>query len=91
MEYITEEVGYLALAFHDFTTDTDNDDLTNADEISRYGTDPAAADTDQDGLHDGEEVRFWGTMWNADADGDGLINLLDLDSDNDGTLDGAEQ
>jgi hypothetical protein len=65
--------------------------LTYADEVLRYGTNPAAADTDQDGLSNGEEVRFWGTMWNANADGDSLINLLDVDSDNDGMLDGAEQ
>ena len=42
-------------------------------------------------MHDGDEVLFWGTSWNADADRDGIINLLDFDSDNDGTLDGAEQ
>jgi hypothetical protein len=91
MEYTTEVVGYMAFAFHDAMTDTDGDGLTNAEEVLRYGTDPAAADTDQDGLNDGEEVQFWRVMWNADPDGDGLINLLDLDSDNDGVLDGAAQ
>jgi hypothetical protein len=90
MPQTTEVIGYMAFAFHDITTDSDGDGITNADEILRYGTDPAVMDTDQDGLNDGEEVQFWGMMWNADPDGDGLINLLDLDSDNDGRLDEAE-
>jgi hypothetical protein len=91
ISHTAEVVGYIALAFHDAITDSDSDGLTNADEVLRYGTDPAAVDTDQDGLNDGDEVLFWGTGWNADADGDGVINLLDFDSDNDGILDGAEQ
>jgi PKD repeat protein len=88
LQHTTEVVGYLALAVHDATTDSDGDGLTNADEVLRYGTDPADVDTDQDGLDDGDEVQFWGTRWNADPDGDGLSNLLDLDSDDDGILDG---
>jgi PKD repeat protein len=90
IQHTTEVVGYIALAFHNITADSDGDGLTNADEILQYGTDPADVDTDQDGLNDGQEVRFWGTRWNADPDRDGLINLLDLDSDNDGVLDGEE-
>ena len=31
-----------------------------------------------------------GNDWNADIDGDGLINLLDQDSDNDSFTDGFE-
>jgi hypothetical protein len=90
MWHTTEVVGYMAFALHDATTDSDGDGLTNADEVLHYVTDPAAADTDQDGVHDGDEVLFWGTSWHGDGDGDGVINLLDFDSDNDGTLDGAE-
>jgi hypothetical protein len=90
ISHTAEVVGYVALAVHDTTTDSDGDGVTNADEVLRYGTDPADVDTDQDGLNDGEEVLFWGTEWHADADGDGVINLLDFDSDNDGILDGAE-
>jgi PKD repeat protein len=91
MGHMTEVVGYLALAFHNVTADSDSDGLTNAEEILHYGTDPAGEDTDQDGLNDGDEVLFWGTGWKADPDRDGFINLLDPDSDNDGILDGAVQ
>jgi hypothetical protein len=72
-------------------TDTDGDSLTDAEERTIYGTDPTRADADGDGINDGDEVAFWGAAWNADADGDGLINLLDPDSDNDGVLDGVER
>jgi PKD repeat protein len=91
MWHTTEVVGYMAFALHDATTDSDSDGLTNTDEVLRYGTDPAAVDTDQDGLNDGDEVLFWGTEWNTDTDGDGMINLLDFDSDNDGSFDGSER
>ncbi len=38
------------------TIDQDNDGLSDQQEISVYGTDPALADTDSDGFLDGEEV-----------------------------------
>ena len=37
--------------------DDDNDDLTNADELFKYGTNPFAADTDGDGWIDGIEAN----------------------------------
>src|SRR3989338_1808666 len=40
----------------DTTTDTDEDGLTDYDEINMYGTDPYVRDTDGDGAFDGEEV-----------------------------------
>ena len=49
-----------------------------------YGTDPTRVDTDGDGINDGEELDYWGTDWNANDEGDGIINILDADSDNDG-------
>jgi hypothetical protein len=70
--------------------DTDGDGLDDEDEVNIYGTDPTLADTDGDGISDGAEVAFWGVAWDADADGDGIINVLDPDSDNDGYLDGLE-
>jgi Malectin domain/Bacterial TSP3 repeat len=72
-------------------TDTDGDGLTDEEERTIYGTDPTRADTDGDGINDGTEIAFWGAAWNADADGDGLINLLDADSDNDALTDGIER
>ncbi|MBI5001839.1 hypothetical protein HZC31_00475 [Candidatus Woesearchaeota archaeon] len=40
----------------DTTTDTDEDGLTDYDEVNTYGTDPYDRDTDGDGALDGEEV-----------------------------------
>ncbi len=70
--------------------DTDNDGITDKDELNNYGTNPKVADTDGDGVKDGEELSYWGNRWNADDDGDGTINLIDYDSDNDGLSDGYE-
>ncbi len=71
-------------------TDSDGDSLADNAETSTYGTDPNLADTDGDGINDGDEIAYWGSDWNKDSDGDGIINILDLDSDNDGYLDGLE-
>ena len=64
--------------------DDDHDGLTNAEELAA-GTDPHDADSDDDGVIDGREPN-----WEADQDGDGLINALDPDSDDDGLYDGME-
>ena len=70
--------------------DSDNDGITDTDETTVYGTDPQNADTDGDGLKDKEEADYWGENWSSDYDGDGLINILDQDSDNDNFGDGVE-
>ncbi len=70
--------------------DSDNDGLSNSEEISYYGTNPYLADTDGDGLSDGVEVNYWGADWISDFDNDRLVNLLDRDSDGDGYGDGFE-
>lgn len=52
--------------------DTDNDGISNLDEI-KYGTSPASADTDNDKLSDYDEIFKYKTdPCNADTDGDGL-------------------
>lgn len=92
--HAAEDAGYLVLVAPgqpNALLDTDGDGLLDADETSIYNTDPQAADSDGDGLMDGEEVNYWGVDWAADYDGDGLINLLDADSDGDGHDDGVEQ
>jgi len=38
-------------------TDSDNDGLTDIEELKVYGTDPKKADTDGDGYSDGDEVK----------------------------------
>ncbi len=65
--------------------DRDGDGLTDTEE-QLAGSDPDDADTDDDGVLDGAEHN-----WNLDTDGDGLINVLDPDSDNEGLPDGLER
>ncbi len=80
--------------------DTDNDGLSDGDEVKNRGTDPLKPDTDGDALADGEEVIRWMTdPRNPDSDSDGLsdgaeVQLtsdpLNPDSDQDGISDGDE-
>ncbi len=57
--------------------DSDNDGLSDAEEILATGTDPENADTDGDGLGDGLEVLY-------------RLNPLNPDMDRDGVSDGDE-
>jgi len=82
--------------------DSDGDLLRDHEEPT-YGTDPDDVDTDDDLCPDGVEVQLWlervqdAREWErdrvmplGDADGDGIPNIRDPDSDNDGLLDGWE-
>ncbi|ARD45756.1 choice-of-anchor L domain-containing protein [Colwellia sp. PAMC 21821] len=61
--------------------DQDNDGLSDEDEIA-LGLDPTSNDSDKDGIPDGAEV---GDVNNpTDSDGDGVIDAIDPDDDNDG-------
>ena len=71
-------------------SDYDNDGLSYGEEVNIYLSNPHKSDTDDDMLDDGIEVTYWGADWNANPDGDLLVNLLDPDSDNDGLNDGFE-
>ena len=62
--------------------DTDGDGLTDSAEAGSASS-PVLADTDVDGLIDSAEPA-------GDFDGDGLANVRDSDSDNDGLPDGLE-
>ena len=64
--------------------DTDDDGVFDGAEEAA-GLDPGDPDSDDDGALDGDEPS-----WNVDSDGDGLINALDEDSDNDALFDGTE-
>ena len=75
--------------------DTDGDGWADGWEVAWFKTDPNDTDTDGDGFSDDTENPLAGFDPDAphtglDTDGDGLINALDLDSDNDG-IDDAEE
>jgi hypothetical protein len=65
-------------------TDTDGDGLSDGLE-GTLGSNPNDADTDDDGTPDGLEPNP-----SQDVDGDGKIDVLDVDSDGDGLFDGTE-
>lgn len=64
--------------------DTDDDGLSDGQEVNTYGTDPRKADTDGGGMSDGDEVEQGKNPLNSsddsftptadDSDGDGLSN-----------------
>lgn len=70
--------------------DSDGDGISDNLEIGTYGTHPYQPDSDYDDLDDNAELTYWGSNWNQDVDSDGIINLIDSDSDNDGFNDGME-
>ena len=58
--------------------DTDDDGLTDGDEVNLHGTKPGEADSDFDGLSDFDEINTYGTF------------PLEPDTDDDGYTDGEE-
>lgn len=72
--------------------DTDRDGVTDEVETT-LGTNPENPDSDGDGISDGVELRpnGGGEAARIDTDGDGQIDALDTDSDNDGLLDTVEK
>ncbi len=81
--------------------DTDDDGLTDGNELGLHNTNPLLADTDGDGLSDGREVNTVHTNpLVADTDGDGLTDGQEADvhhcdptkpdTDGDGYDDGLE-
>ncbi len=65
--------------------DTDNDGLSDQDEINLYGTDPLKADTDGDGYLDGKEVEGGYSPHKGPN-----IRMSQVDTDSDGVLDSQE-
>jgi cell wall-associated NlpC family hydrolase len=76
--------------------DTDGDNLTDADELVKFGTDGRKADTDGDGLNDAFELAQGLDPRSPDSDADGhldgaLTPLQQADSDRDGLDDSLER
>ena len=67
--------------------DSDNDGLTDGDEVAGHGTDPMNSDSDADGMPDGWEVDHGleptANDANADADGDGASNVEEYTANTD--------
>ena len=56
--------------------DSDNDGLSDSDEVLIYGTDPTLADSDFDGMSDAAEITADNNPLNPDEDGDGSRDYL---------------
>jgi Leucine-rich repeat (LRR) protein len=88
-----------ALGTNPNEADTDNDGLSDGEEVNTHSTSPTNSDSDSDGLSDYDEVLIGANPNATDSDLDGLTdseeaeigtNLIDSDSDADGLLDGEE-
>ncbi|MDG6226070.1 MAG: hypothetical protein QCI82_11240 [Candidatus Thermoplasmatota archaeon] len=71
--------------------DTDDDNISDGDEVNVYGTNPLTNDSDSDYVPDDVEVFYWGTdPLKKDSDGDGLYDNdpreRNLDTDGDGII-----
>jgi hypothetical protein len=77
-------------------TDADGDGIYDVIEAGGLDTNndgrlDSFVDLNQNGLHDGYESLMGGTdLGDPDSDGDGIVNRLDTDSDNDGIPDATE-
>jgi hypothetical protein len=71
--------------------DTDDDGLTDIDELCLYGSDPNDTDTDDDGISDDAEVLGGNPTdpANDDTDGDGIADGVE-DANHDGDIDAGE-
>jgi large repetitive protein len=68
--------------------DTDGDGLLDGAEVNEHGTDPLDPDTDGDGMDDGTEVDVGADPLDVDTDGDGIEDGPDGldDADGDGII-----
>jgi hypothetical protein len=56
-------------------TDTDNDGLTDEEEIYDYNTNPLVGDTDGDGINDGDEVLY---SYSRTHDSEGIVYFIKI-------------
>jgi hypothetical protein len=61
--------------------DTDDDGVSDGDEVNVHHTDPQVTDSDGDGVSDGVEINIYHTLPNAwDSDGDRLPDGFEVDN-----------
>lgn len=72
-----------------FDADTDNDGLTDGQEVNEYGTDPTDSDTDDGGVSDGDEIADGTDPLDASDDGGNGTNGSGSQDDNDGLIPSA--
>jgi hypothetical protein len=63
--------------------DTDNDNLSDYQEITWDKSDPLHADTDNDGLNDFYEILYGTNPRLPDSDGDGWLDKAEIDAGSD--------
>ena len=95
-----KQVKGIPYKFNKHGLDSDEDYLTNKEELEQYNTNPNNPDTDGDGFIDGVELDIGTNPLSKDSDNDGLtdgdeINKyktdpINPDTDEDGYLDGQE-
>jgi len=74
-----------------YNPDTDDDGLTDGDEVNTYKTDPLNPDSDWDGLKDGAEVLTYSTdPMDSDTDDGGVTDGHEVIEDNTDPLDPAD-
>lgn len=69
------------------TAHSDDDNITDFDEVILLGTSATNSDTDNDGMNDNVDELPLDETESVDTDGDGIGNNLDDDDDNDQFLD----
>ena len=62
----------------DYSIDTDNDMISDIEELFIFNTNPNDPDTDGDGLDDKEEIELGTDPDNTDTDNDGLVDRMEV-------------
>ena len=82
-----DDVDEMAAATNPLNPDTDNDTLSDGDEVNSYSTNPLLADSDADGFGDAVEVAAGSdpnnglsvpASTNGDINNDGILNAADV-------------
>ena len=67
----------------DSKLDADGDEISDADEVNVYQSNPASDDSDDDGLKDNDELALGTDIIDEDSDGDGCIDGKEVTNNTD--------